>query len=203
MSVNLATPNKFRASVRLKQQDGTFQLYGLAGDLFVNGAALFLYDWTDDSGDIAVIKMPKEQGQPRLLTMNDADYVNWTVFAGLDVFALGFPSAIDINETPIWKKISIASEPSQRVNGKKATLTDGLTYKGMSGGPVIINQSQGYTNEKVFVINREVSTKVVGVYGGRYHTDAERSGTLGFYWPIETVNEIIANNRQGGQIDCE
>ncbi len=203
MSPNLATPNKFKASVRFKQQGGRFQLFGLAGNLFTNGTPVFLHDCSEEGGDIAVIKMPKEQGHPPLITMNDTDHVNWTAFAGLDVFALGFPSAINVNETPIWKKVSIASEPSQKVNGRRAVLIDGLTYKGMSGGPVIINQSLGYTDEKDFMINKQMSTRVLGVYGGRFDTDAEKSGMLGFYWPIETVNQIIANNRQVGAIDCE
>lgn len=147
--------------------------------------------------------MPKEHGQPHLVTVNDAEAKGWTTYAGLDVFALGYPSALDVNGTPVWKKLSIASEPSQKVNGKKATLTDGLTYSGMSGGPVIISQSQGFTDDKTYVIGKELAVRLVGVYGGRFDTDVDKSGTLGFYWPVDTVNAIIADRRQVGDIDYE
>jgi len=203
LSSKLATPNKFQATLMIKEEGGALKRFIIRGDLFSDGMPLFLYDWTEDGGDIAVIKMPKEQGQPSLVTMNGVASQSWTVFAGLDAVALGYPSALDVNGTPIWKKISIASEPSQKVNGNKATLTDGLTYKGMSGGPVIINQSQGYTDDKAYVIGKELLIRVIGVYGGRFYTDAEKSGTLGFYWPIATVNAIIADERQSGDIDCE
>ena len=198
----LATPNKFRATIMIGQSGNALKRFEMRGELFSNGEPMFLFDWTGDGGDIAVFKIPKEPGQPRLITMNDTASQNWTVFAGLDVFALGYPSALDVNGTPIWKKISIASEPSQKVNGCNATLTDGLTYKGMSGGPVIANQTQGFTDDKTYLIGLELSIKVIGVYGGRFNADGEKSGTLGFYWPIETVNAIIADERQVGDIDC-
>ncbi len=187
----------------IKQKGDVLQRFELRGDLFTNGAPLFLFDWSDEGGDIAVFRMPKERGQPQLATMNDATSQNWTAFAGLDVFTLGYPSALDVNGFPVWKKVSIASEPSQKVNGKNATLTDGLTYSGMSGGPVVINQSQGFTDDKAYVLGKALAVRVVGVYGGRFDTDEEKSGTLGFYWPMEIVNAIIAEERQVGDIDCE
>lgn len=187
----------------IKQHGDAFQRFELRGDLFINGTPLFLYDWSDEGGDIAVFRMPKDRGQPQLFTMNDAISRNWTAFAGLDVFALGYPSALDVNGYPVWKKVSIASEPSQKVNGMNATLTDGLTYRGMSGGPVVINQSQGFTDDKAYVLGENLAVRVVGVYGGRFNTDEEKSGTLGFYWPMEIVNAIIADERQVGDIDCE
>lgn len=203
ISPQLATPNKFLATFRIESEDGTFQRFEARGDLFSNGTPIFLYDWSDGGGDIAVIRMQKEQGQPNLVTINDVASRNWTVFAGLEVFVLGYPSAIDVNGTPIWKKVSIASEPSQRVNGKNATLTDGLTFSGMSGGPVVINQSQGFNDDKNYSLSKELAARVIGVYGGRFDADADKSGTLGFYWPMEIVNAIISEERQAGSIDCE
>lgn len=203
LSPQLATPNNFRATMNIEQKGGSLQRFELRGDLFSNGAPIFLYDWTDEGGDIAVIRIPKELGQPDLVTINGVASQSWTVFAGLDVFALGYPSALDVNGTPIWKKVSIASEPSQKVNGKNATLTDGLTFSGMSGGPVVISQSQGFNDDKTYVLGKELAVRIVGVYGGRFDTDADRSGTLGFYWPMEIVEAIIAEERQVGKIDSE
>lgn len=203
LSPQLATPNKFRTIISAKQEGGSLQRFELRGDLFSKGAPIFLYDWSDKGGDIAVIRMPKERDKPDLVTINDVASQSWTVFAGLDVLALGYPSALDINGTPIWKKVSIASEPSQKVNGKNATLTDGLTFSGMSGGPVLINQSQGFNDDKSYVIGKELSSRIIGVYGGRFYADADKSGTLGFYWPMKTVKAIISEERQVGSIDCE
>jgi len=203
ISPKLATPNNFRATITVKREGDTIQKFDLKGNLFSNGAPIFLYDWSDEGGDIAVIKMPKGGNTPTLVTINGVASQSWTVFAGLDVFALGYPSALDVNGTPIWKKVSIASEPSQRVNGKNATLTDGLTFSGMSGGPVLINQSQGFNDDKAYVIGKELAVRVIGVYGGRFDTDTEKSGTLGFYWPMEIVEAIVAEERQVGSIDCE
>lgn len=203
LSPKLATPNRFRATVMIRGMGDALSRFEFRGDLFPNGAPIFLYDWSENGGDVAVIRFPKERGQPQIITMNESASQNWTAFAGLDVFALGYPSALDVNGTPIWKKISIASEPSQKVNGVNASLTDGLTYSGMSGGPVIINQSQGFTDDRSYLISKELAVRLLGVYGGRFDTDAEKSGTLGFYWPIETAHAIIADERKVGDIDCD
>lgn len=201
ISPMLATPNRFEASVWIEENGGALRRFRLQGNLFQNEAPIFLYDWTENGGDIAIIEMPKVNGSPPLVTIDNAVSKNWTAFAGLDVFALGYASALDVNGTPIWKKVSIASEPSQKINGHKVILVDGLTYSGMSGGPVIINQSQGFTDDKNYWISKDLSLRVLGVYGGRFQTDSERSGTLGFFWPMVTIKEIIAGKRQIGEIE--
>lgn len=203
LSPKLATPNKFQATVRIKGDGGDLNTFEMKGDLFSNGTPIFLYDWSENGGDIAIIRLPKEHDHLYFATMNDTPSQDWSVFAGLDVYALGYPSALDVNRTPIWKNISIASEPSQKVNGINAILTDGLTYSGMSGGPVIINQTQGFTNTKSYLIGAKLAARLLGVYGGRFDADTEKSGTLGFYWPIEIVHAIIAEDRQVGKIDSE
>ena len=187
----------------MKQRTGSLEKFELKGNLFSNGKPIFLYDWSDEGGDVAIIKFPKDSACPHMITMQDSPSKAWSRFAGLDVFALGYPSSLDVNGTPIWKKVSIASEPSQKFNGRRAILLDGLTYKGMSGGPVLINQFQGLTDYKVYEIGKELFIRVIGVYGGRFDTDNEKSGTLGFYWPIETVNAIIDDERQNGDLGME
>lgn len=202
LSDTLATPNKFQA-IFLAKQGAEFKRFEARCDLFTNGEPLFLFDWSEEGGDIAILRILKDPGGPQFVTMSDARWECWTAHAGLDVFALGYPSALDVSGTPVWKRISIASEPSQRVNGRKMTLTDGLTFGGMSGGPVLINQSQGFTDSKAYSLDKELKMRVLGVYGGRYDADKEKSGTLGFYWPMETVNAIITGERKVGDIDCE
>lgn len=201
LSKQLAIPNKFRATYWWNLEGETFVQGAIVADLFRNETPVFLYDCSDEGGDIAVFRIPKSVSSLKFVTMSDTASKNWTAYAGIDVFALGYPSALDVNGTPVWKKLSIASEPSQKVNGKNATLTDGLTYSGMSGCPVIIYQNQGFADDGNYSLGSTLAARVIGVYGGRFDTDADKSGTLGFYWPMETVNAIIAEERQVGDID--
>ncbi|KPQ06810.1 MAG: hypothetical protein HLUCCA12_09390 [Rhodobacteraceae bacterium HLUCCA12] len=203
ISETLAIPNRFEARVTAWGEGSSLTRFDLRGEIFSDGVPIFLYDWSQNGGDIAVIKLAKTKEGVSFVTMNDVAFKNWTAFAGLEAFALGYPSGLDVNGTPIWKRVSIASEPSQKIGGFRKVLTDGLTYQGMSGGPVIINQCQGFTDDREYLIGKEMLIRVLGVYGGRIEADKERSGTLGFYWPIETVWEIIAESRQVGSIECD
>lgn len=54
LSRQLAIPNKFRATVSIRQNGGTLERYEFRGNLFSNGVPVFLYDWSEEGGDIAV-----------------------------------------------------------------------------------------------------------------------------------------------------
>lgn len=200
LSGKLAIPNKFSATVYIFGLNQQLLMSEIRGELYQDGRPNFLYDWSPNGGDVAVIKLSRTQNTPRIVTFCDNNSNTWLPFAGLDVVVLGYPSALDISGTPIWKRASIASEPSLRVNQHNITLLDGLTYKGMSGGPVIIYQSQGIAEERVYEIRTDMSVRLIGVYGGRYPVDEDKSGMLGFFWPMETVEKIIAENRRIGDL---
>jgi hypothetical protein len=200
LSDTLAIPNNFSATVRILDFNQELLMKEIRGELYQCGHPIFFYDWSPSGGDVAVIKVPRSQDAPRIVTFCDANSNSWEPFAGLDVVILGYPSALDISGTPIWKRASIASEPSLRVNENNITLLDGLTYRGMSGGPVIIYQTQGITEERVYEINTAMSVRLLGVYGGRYRVDEDKSGMLGFFWPMETVKKIINESRQIGDL---
>ena len=63
---------------------------------------------------------------------------------GDDCFVLGYPKNIDAGlDLPLWKRASIASEPSIDHGGLPRLLIDTATRKGMSGAPIVAI-SNGY-----------------------------------------------------------
>lgn len=198
---NLATPNRFSLSIWLSNDGETLHAYELKGALFNNAAPLFFFDTSEQGADIAVFEVTADQFAPRVSSLGDIEQQDWSVFAGQDVFVLGYPSSLSLGQTPVWKKASIASEPSQKVDGRPLVLLDGLTFSGMSGGPVFIMQSQGFSDSGVYDIGPSMKLRILGVYGGRYSTDREKSGQLGYFWPIKKAVEIYDQKLKKGVVD--
>jgi hypothetical protein len=201
LNKNLATPNRIECTAYIESRTDEFDRFLFKIPLFEGNNPLFFYDWTETGADIAIMKIPKLENSKRIVCLNDATLGNWACYAGLDVTALGFPSALDISGTPVWKRVSIASEPGRKVDGKEIVLIDGLTFSGMSGGPVIISQNLGFTMDKVMMASNELKISLLGVYAGRYSVDKEKSGLIGYYWPSSFIDSIISEDKQIGDIE--
>lgn len=123
-----------------------------------------------------------------------------------DVFILGYPFGItDPLEYPIWKKGSIATEPSIAFKGLPRMLIDTATRSGMSGSPVVIKRtgvhpSQG--NDERF----GTAAGFVGVYSGRYGVEKDSLNKedvqLGIVWRKEVIEEIL-NGKVQGTVDFQ
>jgi hypothetical protein len=123
-----------------------------------------------------------------------------------DVFVLGYPFGItDPLEYPIWKRGSIATEPSIAFKGLPRMLIDTATRSGMSGSPVVIKR----TGIHPTLENPErfgTAAGFVGVYSGRYGVEKDsldkdrpekEDVQLGIVWRKEVIEEIIIGEVQG------
>jgi hypothetical protein len=123
-----------------------------------------------------------------------------------DVFVLGYPFGItDPLEYPIWKKGSIATEPSIAFKGLPRMLIDTATRSGMSGSPVIIKRT-GIHPTLEDPERFGTAAGFVGVYSGRYGVEKENLNKdslekedvqLGIVWRKEVIEEIIIGKVQG------
>lgn len=201
----LATPDCFELTCTVTRGEGQAKSWTVPKiELFdpETQQPFYYFDTTSNGADIAVVEIKPQQNDWQIVSLTDAPQHNWDVSCGGDAFALGYASALDVSGTCIWKKVSIASEPDLAVQNRKLTLIDGLTFSGMSGGPVFIKQSNGSVASGNWEQVTGTPIHILGVYGGRYETDAEKSGMLGYYWPMDAAWTLIKNKTQIGQIDC-
>lgn len=116
---------------------------------------------------------------------------------GSDVFVLGYPlSTYEGQNTPIWKRGSLASEPGFQIKPHGAFLVDVNATGGMSGGPVV-RRVKTFTadNKDNGVIQEFYDEAIVGIYSGRALSSSETSFVLGYGWPIDLVHEIISSEQ--------
>lgn len=121
--------------------------------------------------------------------------------ASQDVFVVGFPFGLMANApVPIWKRGTIAVDPTYDVEGLPKMLVDTATREGMSGSVVIARQivvgrnykkKDGTMSAPVLYATHDV---VLGVYSGRHYPDLDRA-QLGIVWKRRAIEETIS----GGQ----
>jgi hypothetical protein len=133
--------------------------------------------------------------------INDYRFSDIRVEVSQDVFILGFPLGLTGPLfLPVWKRGTIATEPSGNVGGLPKVLVDTATRSGMSGSPVIVRY-RGY-------YKKDLSTDVpssedwfgqgdlfLGVYSGRLGDD-ELQAQLGVVWKAHVIEKIIEGKRK-------
>jgi hypothetical protein len=116
--------------------------------------------------------------------------------AGQDVFVLGYPFGRIVGApVPIWKRGTIAIDPSFDVDGLPKMLVDTATREGMSGSPVIARhilnnrefRRKNGERAKFLYAKRDL---VIGVYSGRLFPHREQA-QLGTVWKREVIEETI------------
>lgn len=150
--------------------------------------------------DVVAIKLVKSE---RLIytSINDADFEkNIEPEVGDECFVIGYPfEDLRYLGLPIWKKASIASEPTVNEDQLPKILIDTATRPGLSGSPVIF-QRNGVHNSK----NNELTLDTIfgrirgflGVYSGRIGK-GEINAQLGIVWKKKVIDEIINGNIYG------
>lgn len=142
-----------------------------------------------------------------LFAINDIQNIETKVSVSDDVFVLGYPLSLGSNENkelPIWKRASIASEPSINYfnDGRKAFVIDGTTRVGMSGSPVFIysNFTQRCTQDGAICLDLFPMRcfNFLGIYSGRLYGSKNSADNvesfLGIVWKKELIDEIIDGN---------
>lgn len=122
--------------------------------------------------------------------------------ASQEVFVIGFPfGRLTGAPAPVWKRGSIALDPTFDVGGLPKMLVDSATREGMSGSVVVARftvagtgyrKKDGSMSEPVIF---GVKDTVIGVYSGRHYPDPEKA-QLCIVWKRSAIEETIANRKR-------
>lgn len=122
-----------------------------------------------------------------------------------DVFILGYPFNITGGrELPIWKRGTIASEPSIDIDNLPKMFVDTATRSGMSGSPVIMKRT-GVHMTGPNISNSDIIGTIsnfIGIYSGRIGAEDEFKAQLGIVWKEKVILEIL-NAKCKGTIDFQ
>lgn len=153
--------------------------------------------------DVVAIKIEDNLIKNRFLVpINEYDFENkYSVEVADTAFVIGYPFSDSLyGELPIWKKASIASEPTINIDQLPKLLIDTATRSGLSGSPVIWerNAIHGLTKNHSFDSIGRIRG-FLGVYSGRIGTD-ELKAQLGIVWKASVIDEIIKGGVFGDPI---
>ncbi len=112
-----------------------------------------------------------------------------------EVFIIGYPfSEMPYIQLPIWKKGSIASEPTVNIDQLPKLYVDTATRPGLSGSPVIYQRTGIHNVDSNGQLNDDTIfgriRGFLGVYSGRIGKDEEKA-QLGIIWKAKVIDEII------------
>lgn len=134
------------------------------------------------------------------VTVDDVEHIpDMRIEVGQDVFILGYPiEPVRTAYVPIWKRGTIASEPTFDMDGLGKFLVDTATRSGMSGALVVARSYGGYTPEQgPSVIKGGTFYRRIGIYSGREGANDLGKVQLGIVWRPELIAEVCAGGKIG------
>lgn len=148
--------------------------------------------------DIAVIDVTSDVSNFEIAHVNDLECdAVLDPFCSQDVFVLGFPfGQITGAPAPVWKRGTIALDPTFDPDGLPKFLIDTATREGMSGSVVLARHvlvGSGYTKKdgsQAGPVLYGQKTVVIGIYSGRHYPDLEKA-QLGIVWKRTALEEAI------------
>ncbi len=153
--------------------------------------------------DVAALDVTQEVQGFQIAHVNvlETDAVLDTV-ASQDVFVVGFPFGLIANApAPLWKRGTVALDPTFDADGLPKMLIDTATREGMSGSVVIAKHiivGRDYLKKdgtkSPLMIYAQCDT-VIGIYSGRHYPDLEKA-QLGIVWKRRAIEETISGNRR-------
>lgn len=129
--------------------------------------------------------------------INEIELSDFRIEVSQEVFVLGFPRGVTgSGKLPIWKRGSIASEPTANLDGLPKCLIDTATREGMSGSPVFVRFTGFYVKDPNNVAHDDwlgQGDQFLGIYSGRIieQTD-ELAAQLGIVWKAQVIDEILS-----------
>lgn len=149
--------------------------------------------------DVAAVDVTEVTQGFQIKTANDLESnAQLDAMASQDVFVVGFPFGLIANApAPVWKRGSIALDPSFDPENLPKMLIDTATREGMSGSVVIARhifvgrsyrKKDGNMSEPVLYARLDV---VAGIYSGRHYPDLERA-QLGIVWKRSAIEETVS-----------
>ena len=117
-----------------------------------------------------------------------------------DVFIVGYPLGLITGApSPVWKRGTIATDPTFDPDGLPKMYVDSATREGMSGSVVVakhivlgqkITKKDGTETGPFLYAVRDV---VLGIYSGRLGADLEKA-QLGIVWKRSAIEETVNGN---------
>lgn len=144
-----------------------------------------------------VVCVPIEVPRAEVHPLNELNFDPIRLGVGLDTFILGYPLGLGADRLPIWKRASIASEPTVDLEGLPLMYVDTASATGMSGSPVIIRTTSGDMDDGTFRVAFNVMNRLVGVYSGRQPVGERLEAQLGRVWKTDALLQIIDNGVRG------
>lgn len=206
MSPDGYIPQRQRIFPTVETSPGYWQRMQVDGVLYANDAP----DWLEDPEfdqlrtDIAAIEVSPPPSGATVICMNDSDGLHTPLLSmvGFEMSIVGYPQAsIGGMMTPVWRRGTIASEPSLPVDGKPMFLIDASTSPGLSGSPVFRRHIgpaplRNPDNDEITVdLDAIVRTSFVGVYAGRLQ-HSHFGGEVPFAFYANRIPHIFA------QLEC-
>jgi len=195
--------------IHLRDKNG--KAYSKTIPLFENDFQNWLEHPTDEEADIVLIPLPSD-------FMNNAEFSFIGEETKLDdlllhpsspVVMIGYPHGYrdSVNNLPIWKTGSLASEPEYNFDGKKVIVVDISAYPGMSGSPAFYVSHNGYAKKNGEIAFGGMVVHFLGVYASMqmlnsdlyleqvtsrsdYKVSHSESLQLGHVWKAELLEEI-------------
>lgn len=112
---------------------------------------------------------------------------------GAGAFIIGFPRGLSMHGLPIWKRGTIASEPtfSDVPRERGHYLIDAATREGMSGAAAILLSEGGYQDEDgSAMMGHGRWHRFLGLYSGRVASTDQMEAQIGMIWPARLVREV-------------
>jgi len=116
--------------------------------------------------------------------------------AGQDVFIIGFPRLMDGEGLAIWKRGSIATEPTIELGGLPKLYIDTATREGMSGSPVFASGLISTRTSGQQISGLAIRNRFLGIYSGRVGDDTFLA-QLGVVWKESAIVETILGKMVG------
>lgn len=146
--------------------------------------------------DVAALKLPISVSVGIVCANLDIVTNPVTKAPGDEVFVLGYPLNIagGLNY-PIWKRASIASEPSQDLDNLPKYLIDTATRKGMSGAPVFYRSHIHLTGGNLLSVGKTAQL-FYGIYSGRITEPGDDindpiAAQIGTVWKPIAVSDVV------------
>ena len=158
--------------------------------------------------DVIAIPLFSIPNEAKLYPINAFNFNDIDIFANPsdDVFIIGYPLNITGGkELPIWKKGTIANEPSIDLDNLPKFLIDTATREGMSGSPVIFQRNGIHRfNKEHFIGNEVIGTirSFIGIYSGRIGAEDNFKAQLGIVWKKTVIDEIL-NSKKSGNLNFQ
>lgn len=189
-------PNIFSTYLRIKNGNEQAQLekISLYEDMEMTQPKWLVHPVHREKVDVVAIELEIKK-ELIYSSINTSDfYNNIPPEIGDDCFIIGYPFEDSRHlGLPIWKRASIATEPTVNEDQLPKILVDTATRPGLSGSPVVY-QRTGVHNVKHRVLSDDCIIGRIrgflGVYSGRIGI-GEIHAQLGIVWKSKVIEEII------------